>query len=154
MILYVDTSALVKKYFSEAGSSKVIKQWKKSGAIATSSIAYAETMASFHRKKREANIRHEVFHTLVDSFQRDWESLFCVQVNDDLNDMIDKVLSHHPLRGLDAIHLASALTLQEAAPEQLVFACFDKTLVQAAIAEGLRPLPSPNLTNHPRQSKA
>jgi len=137
MILYLDTSALVKRYFKEAGSSEVISQWKKAGAIATSSIAYAETMASFHRKKREANIRLDVFHALVDSFQKDWESLFCVKVNDDLNGMIDKVLFSHPLRGFDAIHLASALILHDAAPDQLLFACFDKPLVQAAIAEGL-----------------
>jgi predicted nucleic acid-binding protein len=141
MILYLDTSALVKKYFKESGSSEVILQWKKAGAIATSSIAYAETMASFYRKKREVNISLDVFHTLVDTFQKDWESLFCVQVNDDLNDMIDKVLSQHALRGFDAIHLASALILHGAAPEQLLFACFDKPLVQAAIAEGLRSLP-------------
>ena len=141
MILYLDTSALVKKYFREAGSGQVILQWKKAGAIATSSIAYAEAMASFYRKKRETTIRPEMFHTLVDSFQQDWKSLICVQVNDDLNDMIDKVLSHHPLRGLDSIHLASALILHDAVPEELLFACFDKTLVQAAVAEGLQPLP-------------
>jgi predicted nucleic acid-binding protein len=141
MILYLDTSALVKKYFQEAGSSKVILHWKKAGAIATSSIAYAETMASFYRKKREANIRRDVFDHLVESFQQDWEGFMCVQVNDNLNDMIDKVLSTHPLRGFDSIHLASALILHDAAPEELLFACFDKTLVQAALAEGLKPLP-------------
>jgi predicted nucleic acid-binding protein len=140
MILYLDTSALVKKYFREAGSSKVILQWKKAGAIATSSIVYAETMASFYRKKREANIRRDVFDYLVESFQQDWKSLICVQVNDDLNDMIDQVLSHHPLRGFDSIHLASALILRDAAPQELLFACFDKTLVQAAVSEGLSPL--------------
>ena len=138
MILYLDTSALVKKYFQEAGSNKVILQWKKAGAIATSSIAYAETMASFYRKKREANIKAEVFHSLIDSFQKDWKSFICVQVNDDLNDMIDRVVSNHPLRGFGSIHLASALMLHNAAPEELLFACFDKTLVQAAVAEGLR----------------
>jgi len=98
-------------------------------------------MASFYRKKRETNIRSDIFHTLVESFQQDWKSLICVQVNDDLNDMIDKMLSHHPLRGFDSIHLASALILHDSAPEELLFACFDKTLVQAAVAEGLQPLP-------------
>jgi predicted nucleic acid-binding protein len=141
MILYLDTSALVKKYFKEAGSSEVILHWKKAIAIATSSIAYAEAMASFYRKNREANIPRDVFHTLIESFQQDWKSLICIQVNDDLNDMIDQVLSHHPLRGFDSIHLASALMLHDAAPQELVFACFDKTLAQAAVAEGLSPLP-------------
>ena len=141
MILYLDTSALVKKYFKEAGSSEVIFHWKKATAIATSSIAYAEAMASFYGKKREANIRRDIFQALIESFQQDWKSLICIQVNDDLNDMIDKVLSRHPLRGFDSIHLASALILHDAAPQELLFACFDKTLVQAAVAEGLSPLP-------------
>jgi len=140
MILYLDTSALVKKYFEEAGSSKVITHWKKAGAIATSSIAYAEAMASFYRKKRETNISRAVFHALMESFQQDWKGLICVQVNDELNDTIDKVLSRHALRGFDSIHLASALILHDAAPQEFLFACFDNTLLQAAVAEGLNPL--------------
>ena len=139
MILYLDTSALVKKYFREAGSTKVILQWKKARAIATSSIAYAEAMASFYRKKREAYISTDIFHTVVSSFRKDWSSFICVQVNDDLNDMIDRIISQHPLRGFDAIHLASALILHEAAPEDFLFGCFDQRLLQAAVAEGLNP---------------
>ena len=141
MILYLDTSALVKKYFRETGSSKVILQWKKARAIATSSIAYAEAMASFYRKRSEAYISADAFHVIIASFREDWRSLICVQVNDDLNDMIDKIISQHPLRGFDAIHLASALILHEAAPEDFLFACFDQRLVQAAVAEDLKPLP-------------
>jgi len=141
MILYLDTSALVKKYFRETGSSKVILQWKKARAIATSSIAYAEAMASFYRKRREAYISADAFHVIIASFREDWRSLICVQVNDDLNDMIDKIISQHPLRGFDAIHLASALILHEAAPEDFLFGCFDQRLVQAAVAEDLKPLP-------------
>jgi hypothetical protein len=84
---------------------------------------------------------NHVFDYLVESSHQDWKSLVCVQVNDDLSDMIDRVLSNHPLRGFDCIHLASALILHNAAPEELLFACFDKTLGQAAVAEGLKPLP-------------
>jgi PIN domain nuclease of toxin-antitoxin system len=51
MILYLDTSALLKKYFKESGSSEVISEWKKADAIATSMVAYAETMAAVFRKK-------------------------------------------------------------------------------------------------------
>ena len=140
MILYLDTSALVKKYFRESGSNKVLSQWRKARAVATSSIAYAEALASFCRKKREANISANLFHAVLASFREDWKSLICVQVNDDLNDIIAKILSHHPLRGFDSIHLASALILHEAVPEDFLFACFDKRLVKAAVAEGLKSL--------------
>lgn len=53
MILYLDTSALVKKYFKEPGSIEVIAKWKQATEIATSSVAYAELTASVYRKQRE-----------------------------------------------------------------------------------------------------
>lgn len=51
MILYLDTSAIVKKYFKEQGSMEVIRLWKKTNSIVTSTVAYAETLAAIHRKK-------------------------------------------------------------------------------------------------------
>ena len=39
MILYLDTSALVKKYFEEINSSEVISAWKSSLGISTSAVA-------------------------------------------------------------------------------------------------------------------
>jgi len=46
MILYLDTSALVKKYFKETGSDEVISKWQEATGIITSSVAYAESLAS------------------------------------------------------------------------------------------------------------
>lgn len=48
MILYLDTSALLKKYFKEKGSADVILLWKKTTAIVISTVAYAETLASIY----------------------------------------------------------------------------------------------------------
>ncbi len=142
MILYLDTSALLKKYFKEPGSTEVISRWKEAKGIVTSSVAYAETMASFYRKKREVNIRGKVFGKILNSFQRDWTSFIRVEVTDDLNESIDKIVARYSLRGFDSIHLASALIVQERVPEQFLFACFDKNLIQAAQLEGLQTLPA------------
>ena len=49
MILYLDTSALVKRYFKEKNSDELIARWRQAAEIFTSSVAYAETMASFYR---------------------------------------------------------------------------------------------------------
>lgn len=56
MILYLDTSALVKKYFKEKYSSEVIAAWKSSIGIATSAVAYAELLAAVYRKSTETRI--------------------------------------------------------------------------------------------------
>ena len=53
MILYLDTSALIKKYFKEVGSKDVISRWKAATAVVTSTVAYAEVMASIYLKKRK-----------------------------------------------------------------------------------------------------
>ena len=56
MILYLDTSALVKRYFQEPYSDDVLSKWESATQIVTSAVAYAETMATIHRKKREENL--------------------------------------------------------------------------------------------------
>jgi predicted nucleic acid-binding protein len=142
MILYLDTSAIVKKYFKETGSTDIISLWKKSMTIATSSIAYAEAMASFFRKKKEADITEKTINKTINIFQKDWGGFVRIKVNNDLNEKIDRLVALHPLRGFDAIHLASALIVNERVPETFLFACFDKRLLKAAITEGLKTFPA------------
>ena len=64
-----------------------------------------------------------------------------VEVSDDSNETIDKIIDDYPLRGFDAIHLASALIIDETMPESLLFACHDKKLILAAQKAGLQTLP-------------
>jgi predicted nucleic acid-binding protein len=141
MILYLDTSALVKRYFRESYSDDVIFRWKSAAQIVTSFVAYAETMASMYRKKREAALANTLIRKIVDSFQKDWESFIRVEVNNELNGYIDRVVKAYPLRGFDAIHLASAMVIHEKFPENFVFACFDEEIVRAAQSEGFETFP-------------
>ena len=141
MILYLDTSALVKRYFQEPYSDDVISRWKSATQIVTSFVAYAETMASMYRKKREADLADALIRKIADSFHRDWEGFIRVEVNGELNGYIDRVVEGYPLRGFDAIHLASAMVIHERLPEDFVFACFDDRLASAAQSEGLETFP-------------
>ena len=61
---------------------------------------------------------------------------------DELNEIIDTIVTSHPLRGFDAVHLASAIILHQTLPADLLFACFDEQLLKAAATEGLRVFPS------------
>jgi predicted nucleic acid-binding protein len=141
MILYLDTSALVKKYFQERFSDHILSLWKQAGEVITSTVAYAETLAAFHRKKREADFSADAFRIAVEAFKLDWKGFFKVEVTEDLNEIIDRVLGRHPLRGFDAIHLASSLLVREYLHEDLLFSCFDQRLTQAAADEGLNTFP-------------
>jgi len=141
MILYLDTSALVKRYFQEPYSEEVVSKWQAATEIVTSAVAYAETMASIYRKKREANLKGILIRKMVELFHSDWKSFIRVEVTEDLNEYIHKIVLAHPLRGFDAIHLASARVVQERLSEDFVFACFDRGLARAARSEGLNTFP-------------
>ena len=141
MILYLDTSALLKRYFKEHGSSEVISEWKKAEAIATSMVTYAETMAAVFRKKRETEGSSSLFKNILRTFRKDWESFVLVEVTSTLNDRIGKLLETYALRGFDAIHLASALTIHQTNPGDFIFACYDQKLLQVAQLNGLQTLP-------------
>lgn len=146
MILYLDTSALVKRYFRESYSDEIISMWKSATQIVTSFVAYAETMASIYRKKREENLEETLIRKTTGSFQQDWVTFIRVEVNDELKAYIDRVIERHPLRGFDAIHLASAIVIHESISDDFLFACFDKRLARAAQSEGLEVFP--HLENH------
>ncbi|MFZ0243534.1 MAG: type II toxin-antitoxin system VapC family toxin [Desulfobacterales bacterium] len=140
MILYLDTSALVKKYFQEKNSAQVAFAWKSSLGIATSAVAYAELLAAVYRKAAEARLKKTLVETIVGLFQEDWASLIVVEVDNRLNELIHRLVATYPLRGFDAIHLASALTIAAAVTNNFVFACYDKRLMNAARVEGLEGL--------------
>ena len=141
MILYLDTSALVKRYFKEPYSEVVVAKWQEATGIVTSSVAYAEAMASFYRKKREAGIEDARMENIVSSLRADWNSFIRIQVNDELNGYIDKAIKTHPLRGFDAIHLASAMIVFRKFKSDFLFVCFDQKLTRAAQKEGISTFP-------------
>jgi predicted nucleic acid-binding protein len=142
VILYLDTSALVKRYFKEPYSEVVVSKWQEAAEIVTSSVAYAEAMASFFRKKRESGIDDALMEDIVCNLRADWNSFIRIQVNDELNEYIDRAIKAHPLRGFDAIHLASAMIVSGTFKSDFLFICFDQKLTRAAQQEGIRTFPA------------
>ncbi len=141
MVLYLDTSALVKRYVREDDSDEILSRWRSASEIVTSSVAYAEMLAALYRKKREGGLGDGVIEEVARAFRRDWGSFIRVEVNDQLNASVERLISRHFLRGFDAIHLASALVVQERLSERFLFACFDVRLAAAARSEGLATIP-------------
>jgi uncharacterized protein len=98
-------------------------------------------IASLYRKKREAHLGDVVIKEIREVFQQDWQSFIRVEINDVLNRYIDRVVERYPLKGFDAIHLASAVVLYERFPKEFIFSCFDQNLGRAAKLEGLETFP-------------
>ena len=137
MILYLDTSALVKIYVEETGSNHVREKADQAEGLATSRLAYAEARAALARKLREHGLSRMDYRSVVEDLNRDWEDYFIVDVSDGVVKFAGALAEKYALRGADAIHLASVLTLGKQAGESLLFSCFDGRLTRAARKEGL-----------------
>jgi len=137
MILYCDTSALIKRYVEEEGSGRVNELWDAAEGIATSVVAFAEAVAALNRKKREGILTPREYARTVASWKRDYESFILVPVDGSLNERIELLARSYPLRGFDAIHLASALLIRSGGKVATSVACFDRALNEAAASEGL-----------------
>ncbi len=137
MILYLDTSALVKLYIEEPQSADVRQIVKDARFVATSRIAYAEARAAFARKFREHGLTAKAYREILQYLDQDWESYFVIDISDSLIKLAGQFAEKHALRGMDAIHLASGVTLHRARERTVTFSCFDDRLIRAACKEGL-----------------
>lgn len=138
MILYLDTSALVKLFVEEAHSPEVRTAARLAGACATSRIAYVEALAALARREREG-LDPAVAQEIRKGFEAAWPDLMVVEVGRPITVRAAALARSHALRAYDAVHLASAQEIFETSPD-LVFACFDDRLNLAAMAQGMRTL--------------
>jgi uncharacterized protein len=137
VILYLDTSALVKLYVSESSSDKM-RQWVDNAELSTTSrIAYVEARAAFARKRRERALTPRDYQTIVGDFADDWETFFIVDVSDALTKRAAQLAENFALRAYDAVHLASALVVAEQGSQAVQFTCFDEKLCRTARRQGL-----------------
>lgn len=137
---YLDTSALIKRFVTEKGTRLVETLVKQKGSIATAKIAYAEIFAGLTRKLREGALSGGQYALACRQFERDWNAYIRVDLQDDILFLSRDLIQRHPLRGFDAIHLASALSLKNALGEEITFAAADERLLRAAQAENLQTL--------------
>ena len=137
MMLYLDTSALVKLYVDEPMSGELTTAVDEAEAVATSLLAYAESRAAFARARREARLSAQGYRHVVEAFVEDWTRYIAVQVTDRLVKDAGDLAAQRALRGYDALHLASALSLREQVSSLVVFLACDRELTVAAKREAL-----------------
>jgi predicted nucleic acid-binding protein len=129
-MLYLDASALVKRYVKEEGSDLLLQALEDTSAWSTCRIGYVETfravaMAAGRRAAKR-----------VDA---DWPSFDVVEVDATLAEHAAQLTLEAELRSLDALHLASALLLPQ---RNLTVATWDTRLHRAALERGVHTVPS------------
>ena len=135
MIVYLDTSSLVKLYLEEEGSTEVRELVAGASLAATSVLAYPEARSALARLLREGGLTESEQAQAKSDLDRDWNGFLALPVEDVWRQGGD-LAERHGLRGADAVHLATYLALlgmSHGAPVR--FSSFDERLNQAARRE-------------------
>jgi predicted nucleic acid-binding protein len=140
MILYVDTSALVKVFVDEVGSLWIRRVTDQAELVGTSALTYIETLSALARRQREKSLTAPSQHQAINQLSDRWSSCSVIPVTEQLIAVAAQLVLRYPLKAYDAIHLASAIELQTTVNRPITFAAFDDQLNRAAKKEKLRVL--------------
>lgn len=148
MILYLDTSALVKLIVPEDRSTEAIAWFKAADLTASSVITYAEACAALGHNDRRRSSRTSLVGQWLAGLDEHWRDVMRVPVAE--RDA-GRLALDHGLRGMDAIQLAAAVTLRDELQakaadgrvQDVVLAAFDRRLLEAAEREGFATLGGP-----------
>jgi uncharacterized protein len=137
LILFCDTSALVKLYVREDGTDEVAEQVAACEVVAVSRIAWVEVMSALARRAREQPQDVAVLAQVRQQVVLDWPRYLKVELTQALLELAGDYAEAFALRAYDSVQLASAQILHREMPGQVRFTCFDGRLVKAAGVLGM-----------------
>ena len=150
---YFDSSALVKRYVAEVGTSWVqaLCAPTTGHVLYTVRISGAEIIAALFRRARTGTLSSADAQAAATQFKADFRGDYqIVEVTEILVDRAMTLAEQHGLRGYDSVQLATALELQALRAVRslppLTFVSADDVLNSVAMTEGLA-VENPN--NHP-----
>jgi predicted nucleic acid-binding protein len=142
MILYLDASALVKRYIQEKASQDVNAWIEAADMIMTGLITRVEVAAAIARAGRMTLITPDETLAALRQFHSEWESFHRLPITENTMVRGDALAVEYNLRGFDATHLACALIWQETLGMPVTLASFDSQLIEAARYVQIAHLPS------------
>ena len=142
MIVYLDASALVKRYVAEVESAEVITLIGEAQMTGPVVLCRAEVAAALAKAVRVGLASREAALKALAAFNADWEYLIRLQFGEPLAARAATLAWEYGLRGYDAVHLATALAWRETLGETVTVATYDRELWRGAQASGLSPWPA------------
>jgi len=145
VIVYLDTSAFVKLILQEEGAVDVRSWFDGAGPAVSSVITYPEASSALGRRARASGRVSPHLEAWIAELEARWRRLVSVRVDPQ---PAGELALRHELRGMDAVQLAAAVNVRErlrrhADDAEVVFAAFDRRLLEAAEREGFATLGAP-----------
>jgi predicted nucleic acid-binding protein len=141
VILFCDTSGLMKLLVDEAQSDQLRQISTTVDAIGVYRISWAESMAALARLEREEPVCSDDLEQARQHLIQSWQTFTIVEVSQPLVETAGRFAYAFALRGYDSVQLAAAHELHGNAEQTVLFACYDRRLNQAAQLLQLEVLP-------------
>ena len=133
MKVFLDTSAFAKRYVAERGSDKVMALCLQADSLVVSVICLPELVSTLSRLVREKKLAKADYRKLKGEVMADLADIDICQITQDVLVSVVSLMEAYPLRAMDALHLACALTVR---PDFFVSA--DRQQLSAARKAGLK----------------
>ena len=137
MILFCDTSALIKLYIDEDGSSDLKTRLQESEVVAVCRVAWAEAYAALSRRAREVPEDALLIEQAKVALAADWRHFVVLEIDQPLVELAGEYADTFALRGYDSIQLAAAFETGRISQTPIFFACYDMRLNKAAKLLGM-----------------
>ena len=141
MLLFCDTSALIKLLIDEPDSAQIHQVTERAGLIAACRITWAEAMAAMARRQRDDPTSADEIENARQRLSMLWSSFAILEVSQKLVEAAGRFADGFALRGYDSVQLAAAHELHITSEQPVTFACYDRRLNQAAQLLQLEVLP-------------
>ena len=138
-LVFFDSSALVKLVVEEAGSQLAWELWDGCDAALASRLAYPEVRAALAAAARNYDLREDDLRAAEQAWENFWAATRPVELTPSVERRAGQLARDHALHGADAVHLASALAIDDPA---LVVAVWDRRLHAGALASGVQVAPA------------
>lgn len=126
--------------FDEPGSSLAAELWDRADSVVSSQLMYPEARAAVAAAHRVRRITSAVLRRAVDRVDGLCAEVEIIGIDPDLAHTAGDLAEAHGLRGYDAVHLATALTIKV---NSLILATWDSDLARAALTAGCSVAPPP-----------
>jgi len=138
-IYYLDTSAIVRRYHPERGTTYLDTVFAEADAtFIIVSITIAELTSALVRKQEAGEISEEGLRQTLSKFSEDLIGEFWIlDIERHHIHQAQQLILRHSLRTLDSLQLSLLLVVRDLSP---VFLCSDARLLAAARAEGITTL--------------
>ena len=134
MIIYCDTSALMKLFVIEQHSQAVQAWASESTHLIVSQLTWAEMCAALALKQRIHQVNAQIATTAREQLHAAWPNYSKLALDEDLMIEAGKLALRFGLRACDSVQLASAQRVHRQLGNNLTFCCFDRQLNSAAAA--------------------